>query len=172
MILRRKCYFYTALLLVISVNLVQSQFAETLIENPCIDKMTCQDCMQTKSCAWCLQPDFGDKSRCFQPNLSPLVDNCPQEYIYNPDNVEMLNETVPLTRGSSATGGSSESSTKEFPWSSQNENEFPWTEQNENKNKIVQIYPQSVKLQLRISMFYAHFTNYFQIQKVIYTSVL
>lgn len=179
---RRNMYLCVALLLVVvSANFVQSQFAEKLIQNPCVSKQNCHECIQAKSCAWCLQPDFGDKPRCFQPSLSPLTGGCPEEYTYNPDNVETLVKKVQLTRGGNAaaiSGGSGQSSAGGYYSSSQNEsysrNDYSqenWDVQRQqriNQNsrksghrvdygsydesgKIVQIYPQRVQLKLRIS---------------------
>lgn len=176
----------------VSANLVKSQFAEKLIQNPCVSKQTCHDCIQAKSCAWCLQPDFGDKPRCFQPSLSPLSGGCPEEYTYNPDNVEILAVKKELTRGGSATArGSGRSSASEFWSSSHNEsysrNDYSQESldtqrqqsvsqsgKNSRKNvnygsytesgNIVQIYPQRVQLKLRISTINLIYVN---LQKII-----
>ncbi|XP_055305267.1 integrin beta-PS isoform X2 [Sitodiplosis mosellana] len=178
---RRNMYLCAALLLVlVSANLVQSQFAEKLIQNPCVSKTNCHECIQAKSCAWCMHPDFGDKPRCFQPSLSPLTGGCPEEYTYDPDNIEILNETRQLTRGGSAaaiSGGSGQSIAGGYSSSSQSESynrkdysQESWdrqTQQSANYNskksghhveygsfeegKIVQIYPQRVSLKLRIN---------------------
>lgn len=182
---RRNMYLWALVLVAfVSANLVQSQFAEKLIQNPCVSKQNCHECIQAKSCAWCLQPDYGDKPRCFQPSLSPLTGGCPEEYTYNPDNVEVLINKTQLTRGGShaaISGGSGQSAAGGYYSSSQNEsysrNDYSqesWDRQRQqsiNQNsrksgqrvdygsysesgKIVQIYPQRVQLKLRISRFY------------------
>lgn len=115
----RKMHLYAGSVLItifLLTGMVQSQFPEKLVQNPCVSKTTCRDCIQTKSCAWCLQPDFGDKPRCFQPSLSPFAGGCPEEYTWNPDHEERLLIHDELTRagstageiaGGSASGGSS-----------------------------------------------------------------
>lgn len=182
---RRSLYVCAVLLLVVVLaNFVQSQLAEKLIQNPCVSKQTCHDCIQAKSCAWCLQPDIGDKPRCFQPSLSPLSGGCPEEYTYNPDNVETLLVKKALSRGGSsvASRGSGQSAAAGDYWSrnqeeSYSKNEYTqesWDTQRQQtidqssrksgkkvnygsyteSGNIVQIYPQRVQLKLRISMYH------------------
>lgn len=94
------------LLVLVLSNTAKSQFPEKLLQNPCVSKTTCRDCIQTKSCAWCMQPEFGDKPRCFQPSLSSFTGGCPEEYTWNPDHEERLIIREELTRaGSAAIGG-------------------------------------------------------------------
>lgn len=181
---RRNMYLCAALLIAfVSTNLVQSQFAEKLIQNPCVSKTNCHECIQAKSCAWCLDPEFGDKPRCFQPSLSSLTGGCPEEYTYNPDNIEVLVHKAQLTRGGSAatiSGGGSGQSIAGESSSSQKEsysrNDYSaesWNRQSQQKinqnsrksghhveygsyeesGRIIQIYPQRVSLKLRASMF-------------------
>lgn len=33
-----------------------TQQAEKLVQNPCVTKTTCHECIQTPTCAWCFQP--------------------------------------------------------------------------------------------------------------------
>jgi hypothetical protein len=74
-----------------------------------------------------MQPDFGDRPRCFQPDLKPSSP-CSKEFVLNPDS-EMdttKNESLTLKKDKRS--------------SLVNE-------------KLVQISPQEVKLKLRISEF-------------------
>lgn len=77
------CLCAAFLLVILSTNLVHGQSEE----NACASKQNCHECIQAKDrCVWCLQPDFGNKSRCMQIALTnPLWnDGCPAEYIYTP----------------------------------------------------------------------------------------
>ncbi|XP_037042431.1 integrin beta-PS-like [Bradysia coprophila] len=75
--------FAVLLLTTFTVN-----FAQNVTQNQCIDKRICSDCIAQKDCAWCLEPDFGDKPRCF-PNWS-TSDSCPEEYMYSPVNQQTI----------------------------------------------------------------------------------
>lgn len=87
-------------------GIAQSQLADKLTSNPCFSKTTCHDCIQTKSCAWCTAPDYGDKPRCFQPSLTSLFGGCPEEYTWNPDHEQRIILKEELTRASQgAIGG-------------------------------------------------------------------
>lgn len=170
------------LLVLVLSNTVQSQFPEKLLQNPCVSKTTCRDCIQTKSCAWCMQPEFGDKPRCFQPSLSSFTGGCPEEYTWNPDHEERLIIHKELTRasgsgrigggaavsggsyeasssresyGSSSYSGSSYSKTSEFSGSHSSKGVKTSTNYGSysESGKIVQIYPQRVGLKLRISTY-------------------
>lgn len=100
---RRRMWFLAVVATSFLIVFVQSQFApEKLIQNPCVSKTTCHECIQTKSCAWCKQPEFGDKPRCFQPSLTALTGSCPEEYTWNPDHEQRLVIARELTRAGSA----------------------------------------------------------------------
>lgn len=120
------------LLAAISAKLVYSQTAENLTQNACTNKISCHECIQASVCAWCAHPNFGNKPRCFQPNLSDFSGGCPEEYIYNPDNEQRLSIAKQLKRG-------------DIEWG----------------DGAVQIYPQRVHLKLRMSIF-NNCSNYFQ----------
>lgn len=176
------------LLVIISANLVQSVFVESL-QKPCDGKKTCHECIQSKGCAWCALPDFGE--RCFQQNTSSLTGTCPENYTFNPRNVEILKSSLELTRSVGRIGGGhgggqyQEASYEEhssskgrhfksgFEQESYNQNSqsaysgsHRESSQNveygyqEESGKIVQIKPQRVGLQLRISMF--NWTDHFR----------
>lgn len=144
---------------------MECQFAEKLTaQNPCVSKVSCRECIQTKSCAWCLQPDFGDKPRCFQPSLSSFTGGCPEQYTWNPDHEERLLIREELTRagsssaaagaaygGSSSYGSSSSSGSFSSSSSSGSSSSSHHHFGSASGQKIVQIYPQRVGLKLRIS---------------------
>lgn len=159
----------------LSLFLVNGQLAEKLSsQNPCVSKATCHDCIQTKSCAWCLQPqaDYGDLPRCFQPSYGVGDSRCPEEYTYNPDNemIPLLN--MELTRrvsGAAAEGGGAmaggysasgySSSGSSYQASSSSSSHYGSSSSSGStygfgaaaSGGIVQISPQRVKLKLRIS---------------------
>lgn len=56
-----------------------------------------------------MQPDFGDKPRCFQPSLTAFNGGCPEEYTWNPDYEFSMFESEQLTRakGTASIGGGS-----------------------------------------------------------------
>lgn len=73
--------------------------------NPCSNKGNCRECIQTSGCVWCLDPDF-DKNlpRCYQP--STMHKNlCPENMIYNPDQVYQVLKAEKLSRRRVVQGG-------------------------------------------------------------------
>lgn len=165
--------------IIISVSLVlilltkegTSQLSDKLnVQNSCVSKTTCRECIQTKNCAWCLQADFGDKPRCFQPSLTPFAGSCLEEYTWNPDNEQHMIWMRELTRAGSSSGSasaagsygesfssssgssSSSSSSHSFGGSSSSGSGGAWGAS--GQEKIVQISPQRVGLKLRISKFH------------------
>ncbi|KAL7744462.1 hypothetical protein ACLKA6_001839 [Drosophila palustris] len=89
-----------------------------LEQNPCMNKFTCHECIQTQNCGWCMKPDYGDRPRCFLHTPKPEV--CPESFIWNPDTSEriLINKDLTLASGGAAwaaggqfiSGGSYESS--------------------------------------------------------------
>lgn len=71
------CFFFAERKMLINVNQAIVFVASLLtvgilaqgpdrVQNPCTNKQTCGDCIQTKGCSWCFEPDFNtNKSRCF-----------------------------------------------------------------------------------------------------------
>lgn len=125
-----------------------------------------------------MQPDFGDKPRCFQPSLTAFTGGCPEEYTWNPDYEYSMFEHEQLTHakgaaaiggGSASSGGSisetktsgssykehSESSGGSFSHygSSSGGSRYSGSSSSygSSSERIVQIYPQRVGLKLRIS---------------------
>lgn len=161
------------LALFVSLHLVAAAKPSTE-QNPCSGKATCSQCIQTKTCAWCLQPqaNFEGRERCFQPSYDSLT-TCPEEFTYNPDS--QLTETInkELTRrkrldagagyeddSAAAAAGYQQSSASNYSYSSSSyrsssgsssssssSNSMSWRSEGE----IVQIKPQRVNLRLRIS---------------------
>lgn len=162
---------------------IDGQKAGKLTQNPCGAKDKCHTCIQTESCAWCMQPDFKGQSRCFQHSSRV----CPEEFVWNPDTSEqiLLNKNLTLASvagGSSAAGygaggygaagygagggagggylsGSSSSSSHYHSSSSSSMSSSYGSEYSagwsaSSSSEIVQIKPQSVKLKLRISEFW------------------
>lgn len=90
--------------LAITLNLAQSASYESS-PSSCASKLTCHECIQAKSCSWCLQPDYGDKPRCFQPSHDKSINNCSEEYTWDPDNEQRLVIYEELTRGGISQSG-------------------------------------------------------------------
>lgn len=144
---------------------VEAQLAGKLVQNPCVNKRTCHECIQTQSCAWCMQPDHGDKPRCFQHSYSNF---CPEQFIWNPDTVQSFTINRELTRASYAAGGaggqmsygssyyanSSYSSSSSGSYSgAYGASGAAGSAGSFSGSNIVQISPQRVSLKLRISKF-------------------
>lgn len=158
-----------AFMLLIKGGASQIKSDKLNVHNSCASKTTCRDCIQTKSCAWCMDPKFGDKPRCFQPSMTPFAGMCSEEYTYDPSNEQEMKLTRELTRsGSSVSGGgaygsgsysessysssssfSSSSSSHSFGSSSGGSSSGSFSAS--GQESIVQISPQRVGLKLRIS---------------------
>lgn len=176
---RHRSYLRAILvLLVITISFAQSATSESA-PSSCASKLTCHECIQTKSCAWCLQPDYGDKPRCFQPTHDKSINNCDEEYRWDPDNEQRLVIFEELTRGGIAQGGGQSMAGGSYEASSNKGSHYSSGSTYESYNRqhqtiashshkesgmhtsygshsesgrIVQIYPQRVNLKLRISM--------------------
>lgn len=73
------------------------------LQRACNIKTTCHECIQTRGCAWCLDPNFGDKPRCILPTYkTPLNEGCSEEYQYKPANEFHALISKTLTRGGGA----------------------------------------------------------------------
>ena len=179
---RHSWYICAIVLLVITNNLAQSASYESA-PSSCASKLTCHECIQTKSCSWCLQPDYGDKPRCFQPSHDKSINNCAEEYTWDPDNEQRLVIFEELTRGGGSIGqsgggqsmaGSYEASSSKGNYHSSGSTYESYNRQTQTSSshssrksgmhtsygshsesgRIVQIYPQRVNLKLRISRFF------------------
>lgn len=165
-----RCYSFVAsalffTLITIVVPAISGQYSDKLsaAQNPCVSKTTCSDCIQTKSCAWCLEPDFGDRPRCFQPSLSSITGSCPEQYTWNPDHEERILIHEELTRAGKAAGGGAHVSGAEYSASGSSSSSGSYSGSAQfgsssrgsasSSAKITQIYPQRVGLKLRISKY-------------------
>lgn len=154
-------------LLPVLLGLVTSQLLDpNALSNPCISRNTCRECIQTKGCAWCLQPpsemNANEQSRCFQPSLSDR-DRCPEEFTWNPDNEVRVEIERALSRSSASgvSGGGYEqgayyeeghSGSSSYHASHQEEHGVSGSYGASGHGHIVQISPQRMNLKLRISM--------------------
>jgi len=157
---------YLAVLVLTScITTIHSQFGSdkaSLQQNPCVSKTNCGSCIQTPKCAWCMQPDFGERPRCFQPDLRPTVP-CPEEFTVDPGNEQEMIRAYALSRngeilsgGEMASGGSVSGHE-----SGQHSESGGFSESGGSKASggmagssgagAVQISPQHVNLKLRIS---------------------
>jgi len=99
----------------------------------CVSKANCGSCIQTPKCAWCMQPDFGDQSRCFDPELHH---SCLDEFTVDPGNEQYLIKAHAVSRNGETLSGDGHESGE--------------GEQSEPAGNV-QMSPQHVSLQLRIS---------------------
>lgn len=97
----------------------------------CGDKISCGACIQTEKCSWCMQPDFGNQSRCYTIDSSSNS-YCDETSVVNPDNEQVTLRNDPL----------STSSTR-YPAKS--------PQARHDSENIVPLAPQHVQLKLRVS---------------------
>lgn len=151
------------------ITIINAQLPDqNILQNPCVSKSTCRECIETKSCAWCMQPtdDYGDKPRCFQPSLTSLTQTCPEEYTWNPDNEQRIVINRQLTRAgssASASGGGGYVSGGTYEEGSYGSSSWQGSYNEEHgareagsasgyaRGQITQIAPQRIGLKLRIS---------------------
>jgi len=93
-----------AYILLLLVPLASAQFyrqdrgSNLLIQNPCVSKETCSKCLQTPTCAWCMQPVYNSTDgsplpRCNQEEFytaSSSRAQCESRFIVNPQNEYMI----------------------------------------------------------------------------------
>jgi len=146
----------------------QLQVPEKLTQNPCVSKSTCHECIQTPSCAWCFKPDFEESPRCFQPSGTGKI-TCPEEYVWNPDNIIQVMVDKELSKAhaggmsASASGAGYESSySGSSHHSSSSSSSSFHSSSASGESNIVQIAPQRVKLQLRARQSYSLNVHYTQ----------
>jgi len=79
--------------------------------NPCVSRQSCSECMQTPTCAWCMQPDYlsADGSplpRCNQEEVFQSAlqkksrSQCAAHYVINPENLYTIVKNVNLRKSS------------------------------------------------------------------------
>ena len=170
--MNKSSIYFLALVLICSFGAIESQFGTSekvaLFQNPCVSKTSCSGCIQTQNCAWCMQPDFGDRPRCFQPDLK-LATPCPEEFVVNPDNEQIMVRDYALSRGGKALSGGTmvsggsvyeeESGSSSMKGGSQSSGGFRESGGGSSSASggVVQISPQEVHLKLRISEFDVNF---------------
>ncbi|XP_075237290.1 integrin beta-PS-like isoform X1 [Lycorma delicatula] len=146
-------------------------------QNPCSIKQTCHECIQTPSCAWCSQPDFGEYKRCFQPlpagsttssgtsssssstSTGSNVKQCKEEFVYNPQNeyATLIAKSLTKTSGAGAAASRGTSSatsvfTQTSSSSSSSSSSFSSSSSSSSQHQeVVQIYPQKIQLKLRLN---------------------
>ncbi|XP_063706360.1 integrin beta-PS-like [Culicoides brevitarsis] len=94
----------------------------TPAEQSCSNLNTCNECIQAKGCSWCLKPTPSSDN---QPKCFPkssVTRFCANESIEDPPNTVKVTKNLPLTRNAARQG-----------------------------DKIVQVYPQGMKLTLRLN---------------------
>ncbi|KAI5709706.1 hypothetical protein M8J75_002550 [Diaphorina citri] len=153
---------YSALLVTLAISLSQAQQQEKLVsnQNPCVSKQTCHECIQTPTCAWCSKPEYGDKKRCFQPSLNAddNLEQCPEEYVFNPANVFSVLDNRHLAKASKYHHSQHSSSSS----SSSSSGSFSSGGSASGHSEAVQISPQHVSLKLRINEAYRMVVDYAQ----------
>lgn len=170
--MNRNSIYFLALVLISTFGAIESQFGfekAALFQNPCVSKTSCSACIQTEKCAWCMKPDFGDRPRCFQPDVK-LATPCPEEFVVNPDNEQIMIQDWALSRGGGQTlggggrvsgvsieeqesGGSSMSGGSHASGGSS----MSGGSRGSAGGSVVQISPQKVHLKLRISELFKTF---------------
>merc|ERR1719458_373541 len=94
----------------------QSPSSGLFIQNPCVSKQTCSECLQTPTCAWCMKEDYTSVDgsplpRCNQEEFytygdvkgggySSARNRCPASHVINPDNVFRILENRELIQES------------------------------------------------------------------------
>lgn len=139
------------------IKLAHCQQQEKLTsQNPCVNKASCHECIQTPTCAWCSQPEYGEKNRCFQPNLEDPLKQCDEAYIYNPDNVFSVVDNRNLSKASKYHSSQSGAAASSSSSSSSSGSSYG------GHSEAVQISPQRVSLKLRINEAYRMMFEYAQ----------
>jgi integrin beta 1 len=103
-------------LLLVFISWTEAQFSQNnyqgagfLVQNPCVSKQTCSECLQTPTCAWCMKEDYtsADGSplpRCnSEDNYSSTSSNrntCPPAMVVNPMNIHKILANVELSKAS------------------------------------------------------------------------
>jgi len=81
-------------------------------QNPCVSKQSCSQCLQTPTCAWCMQPDYlspdgSPLPRCNQEEFFQTAlqkesrSQCAARYVVNPNNIYTILQNVELRKSSS-----------------------------------------------------------------------
>lgn len=135
----------SAIILSVSAQSGGRQVSEKLAQNPCSSKRNCHECIQTSTCAWCSQPDFGDRKRCFQPSIVDANRQCNEAYTINPQNEYQVMRNEELSKASRGSGYIAGST---YESSSHQESGDGY---GDGFKDAVQVAPQHVNLKLRIN---------------------
>ena len=114
--MKKLILFPLLLLCTVKLCLTKGQFNQyrSLIggANLCVGKQSCSECLQTPTCAWCIQPDYVSadgllKPRCNNEEYFRLSGEwntrgmCEARYLVNPMNVFTILENLELRSQSS-----------------------------------------------------------------------
>lgn len=69
-------------------------------QDPCSNQHTCNECIQTKGCSWCSDPNLNDVSRC----VSSYLNRCTKTFVENPKNEAKMIMNINLTKGKAQNG--------------------------------------------------------------------
>ena len=151
------------------VHLTSPQAEKLILQNTCVSKTTCHDCIQTPTCAWCYQPDFSaDRKRCFQPSsLTTLNPICPDQYTWNPFSEKKVILQRELSRAQTAIASGhgaeywrlteSNRSSKSKSYQSKSSYKGTSSSRQHYQSDIVQVSPQRLQLKLRASKYFVFF---------------
>jgi len=110
-----------------------------------------------------MQENFGDRARCFLPDLmqSGSGPGCEEQYVVNPDNEFIFTRDYALTKGQQAGGGGGMASGGTYEEDGSEHGSISGHETSEGggsesgrasgSGRVTQIRPQEAKLKLRIS---------------------
>ncbi|XP_017489485.1 PREDICTED: integrin beta-PS-like isoform X2 [Rhagoletis zephyria] len=173
--LRLLAMLFATLFACSSILCVEAQLAGKIIQDPCVNKASCHECIQTQNCAWCMQPELGDSPRCFR---NSILNYCKEEYTWNPQTEQRMVINRELTRGgnASAAGGygygyggsyesgysSSSSSSSSYAGAYGSAAAAAASGAAGASGEIVQISPQRVSLKLRINQMHSLNMRYSQ----------
>uniref|UniRef100_A0A1I8PZ80 Integrin beta n=1 Tax=Stomoxys calcitrans TaxID=35570 RepID=A0A1I8PZ80_STOCA len=162
--LRLQTLALATFLLLCFVLAAESQLAGKLTQNACVNKATCHECIQTLECAWCSDPNHGDKPRCFSEYMNNF---CSAQYIQNPKTIQEILVSQELSRasgGAAMMGGGQMSSGGSYYYNSSYSSSMSGSFSSSSSasahgssasassyGEIVQISPQRVNLKLRMN---------------------
>ncbi|XP_023310124.1 integrin beta-PS [Anoplophora glabripennis] len=161
------------ILSVISAIVIAQMHQGFALQDRCKSKSWCHECIQTPGCAWCMDPEYKGRARCFQP-ASDVISNelCREEFSLNPDNMLSVTKNLALTRKRSASESEVGVETGSFrhnkSWSGQgsiNRNRG-FSGGAAEHERVVQVAPQRLSLKLRaretysVRMYYSQAEDY------------
>lgn len=132
------------LLVMASIHTVESESVDH-----CSSKSKCRDCIRTVNCAWCMQTDIGNITRCYHkdhPTECQAIWN-PQSHHENVKNEILSRKAKDLTGSTVGQGDSYVRSTEQL---SSSFSSYTSTSTSTSYRKSVQVSPQRVNLQLRV----------------------